>query len=332
MSEPTNVKWGILAPSGVAGRFVPDLQTSPGAEVLAVASRDKDRAAQFAAAHKIPRSYGSYAELVQDPDVDAVYVSSVHTGHYEHSKLALENGKAVLVEKPFSVNARQASELVEIARARKLFLMEAMWTRCHPLVHEVKAIVDRGDIGDVTLLEARLAPIGLPDGFRALKHELAGGALLECGVYPINWAYYLLGIPDTFDAQAHFLPSGVDGALSMLFKYPGSTSAVLSTSIIEGVASGLPSSAFISGTKGWIDVPRDIFDPGSFTVHRAGKEPETRTVAPIGSGYTYEATEATRAIAAGELESPMMPLDASLDIMRLMDGIREHIGLRYAED
>jgi predicted dehydrogenase len=327
------VGWGILAPGGIAGAFVPDLQTVPNAQIIAVASRDKTRAESFAAKHNIAKAYGDYLSLVEDPAVDIVYISSVHTGHYHHAKLALEHGKAVLVEKPFSINARQAGELVALARRKRLFLMEAMWTRTHPLIQEIKQVVARGDIGTVTQLQCSLGPIGLPVGFRGLDPKLAGGSLLECGVYPLNWAYYLLGKPDHFDVSAHFTPKGVDDAMSMLFTYANGVTASLSTSLVEGQSSGLPSSAYIAGTKGWINVPKDIFWANEYHVYRGGDAPpEVRKTDPVGFGYTFEAAEATRCVAAGELESPLMPLEASLDIMAIMDALRERVGLRYAED
>lgn len=333
MKDATKVKWGIFAASNIAGRFVPDLKTVEGVEVAAVASRDIERATRFAEKHGIGKTYGSYLELVKDPNVQAVYISTLQTSHFENAKLAIEHGKAVLIEKPFTVNAKQAEQLVALARAKKVFLMEAMWTRTYPLLHEIKQIIERGDIGDVTLLHCHLAPIGLPNGFRTFQMELAGGALLECGLYPVNFAHYLLGKPKAMHVNAHLTPAGVDDALSMVFEYPNRATATLSTSVIEGVSSGLPSAAYISGTKGWISVPQDIFAPKEYRLYRVGQPgPVIKTLTAIGSGYAYEAAEASRAIAAGELESPMMPLDTSLELMRLMDEIRQRAGVRYAED
>lgn len=327
------VQWGVLAPSGIAGRFVPDLKQVKGAEVVAVASREAKRAAAFAKNHGIAKSYGSYLELVKNPDIDVVYISSVHTHHYAHAKLALEHGKGVLLEKPFTINYRQAAELVELARKNKLFLMEAMWTRCYPLLLEMAEVVKRGDIGDVTMVRASLGPIGLPRGFRALDPNLGGGALLECGVYPLNFAYHILGKPERFEAWAHFTPKGIDDAMSIILGYKDGVTATLATSILEGLWSGLTSSAFISGTKGWIDVPTDVFAPNKFTLWRDdGGEALTREVPAIGNGYSYEAEEATAAVAAGKTESKLVPLDDTLELMRLMDAIRAQVGLRYAED
>jgi predicted dehydrogenase len=327
-----NIRWGILAASGVAGRVVPDIKNVPGSQVVAVGARDLQRAKAFADKHAIPRAYGSYEELVRDPEVDVVYVSSVHVTHYEHARLALEHGKAVLVEKPFTMSSQQAVALVELAREKKLFLMEAMWTRCHPHALEMARLIRTGAIGHVRTINASLGPIGFPVNHRAVNPDLGGGILLECGIYPVSLTYHLipmLGEPRDVDAWSTFTEKGIDDATTIVFRYKEGVVATLATSLVEGVSSGLPSRAFISGTKGWIDIPTSIFNPNEFTLHRVGQKGTPTRIEPIGNGYGYEAGEVVSCLREGRTESKLVPLDDTLLIMRLLDRIREKTGLRY---
>jgi predicted dehydrogenase len=322
----------LLAPSRIAGRVIPDFQTVPGSEVVAVGSRDLARAQAFASKHGIPRAYGSYEALVDDPAVDVVYVTSPHVGHYEHAKLALEHGKGVLVEKPFTINAAQAADLVALARQRGLFLMEAMWTRCHPNMLELARLVRAGAIGHVRAISASLGPIGLQAGFRVFDPNLGGGALLECGVYPLSVAYHMipmLGEPAEVSAWSTFTDAGVDDATTAVLTYPEGVVVSLATTLVAGVSSGLPSRAFVSGTSGWIDIPRNIHDPREAVVHQAGQEPLRLATEPIGNGYTYEGAEVVSAIREGRTESALVPLDDTLLLMRVLDRIRAAVGLVY---
>lgn len=329
------IRWGILSPSNISNAVVPDIQSVDGAEVVAVASTDAGRAKEFAAKYGIPTSYGSYPELIGDPNVDVVYISSRNEKHHEHAKAALEAGKAVVLEKPFTINAREAKELIDLARSKNLFLMEALWSRIHPNAQKMAELIATGNIGHVRAISASLGPIGVPADFRGFEPEHGGGALLECGVYPIhfmNQMVSMLGEPAEVEAWSTFTDKGVDESTTMIFRYKEGVVASLSTSLIPGVDSGLPSRAYVSGSTGWIDVPKDIFNPDTFSITRAGQATETITLPPRGSGYAYEAEEVVRCLREGKTESPLMPLDNTLIVMRLMDRVREAVGLKYPSE
>ncbi|HWA19570.1 MAG TPA: Gfo/Idh/MocA family oxidoreductase [Devosia sp.] len=331
----TTVRWGILAPSKIAQKFVADLKLVKGAEIVAVGSRDKSRAEDFAKQFDIPKAYGSYLELVSDPKIDIVYISSIHPNHYAHSMMALEHGKGVLVEKPFAMNAREASEMVALARKKKLFLMEALWSRCHPAAVAMRQRIRDGAIGDIRVINASLGPIGSAPDRRSQQPELGGGVLLECGVYPLHFAQYMApDLDDTSEVSAWSTidDRNVDQATSMAIRTKSGIAAMLSASFGMGFASGLQSRAYVSGSTGWINVPRDIFWPKEFTLYRAGADPENFVSEAIGYGYTHEAEEVVRCLNEGLIESPYVTHEDSLTVMRLLDRIRGKIGLVYPAD
>ncbi|MFF2330291.1 MULTISPECIES: Gfo/Idh/MocA family protein [unclassified Streptomyces] len=327
------VRWGVLATGGIAATFTEDLRSMPDAEVVAVASRTDASAKAFAERFGIPRAYGSWADLVADDEVDVVYVATPHSAHREAAALCLEAGKHVLCEKAFTLNAREADELVKLARDRGLFLMEAMWTYCNPVVRRMTELVRDGAIGDVRTVQADFGIAG-PFGpeHRLRDPALGGGALLDLGVYPVSFAHLLLGEPDGVQADALLSPEGVDLNTSMLLTWSGAgASALLNCSIVGDT----PQTASITGTKGRIDFPRGFFYPERFVLHREGREPETVTAPATGPdlrGMQFEQAEVARALRAGETESPLVPLDGSLAVMRTLDAVRERIGVRYPAD
>lgn len=323
------VRWGITTTGNMANVFTRELRLLPDAEVVAVGSRDAGRAAEFARVRDIPRSYGSYAELADDPDVDVVYVATPHPGHLEVTRRCLQAGKAVLCEKPLTVNAREAVELVELAAACGRFLMEAQWMRCNPMLLRLAERVREGVIGEIRTIVADIGLVARLDPHdRLLAPDLAGGALLDVGVYPIGLAYHLLGLPATVQAWAHPAPTGVDATTGLLLGYESGAVAALSCSI-DAI---LPGRAAVSGTRGWIDIAPSFHDRWSFTVHRPEAEPETESVELLGVGYTHEATEVARCLRAGLLQSPLVTWEDSVATMRLLDEIRAQIGVRYPQD
>ena len=329
------IRWGILALSNISRKFTADLALVPDAEVLAVGSRSLERAQAYAAELDIPRAYGSYEELVADPDIDVVYISSPHTQHYKHALLALQSGKAALVEKPFAMNADQAQHMVEVAKENSVFLMEALWSRTHPASIEMTRRIREGQIGDVRVVNAYLAPIGSFPDRRSQQPELGGGILLECGVYPLSIAYQVLadlGEPAEVRAWGQLDDRGIDQATSMVLQYASGPTAVLASSFVMGMSHGHPAHAYISGTTGWVDVPRQIHWMNEFTIYRAGHDPEKVTFEPVGNGYSEEAAEVVRCLQAGKLESDLVPLVGTLITMRILDRIRREIGLVYAPD
>ncbi|MGW9451004.1 Gfo/Idh/MocA family protein [Streptomyces sp. NPDC055632] len=321
------VRWGILATGGIAERFTTDLLTLDDAEVVAVASRSEAPAKAFAERFGIPKAYGEWAGLFADEDVDVVYVATPHHAHRTAAGLALEAGKAVLCEKALTLNAREAAELVALARDRGLFLMEAMWMYCNPMIRRIAELVRDGAVGEVRTVQA---DFGLAGPFAA-DHRLrdpktGGGALLDLGVYPVSFAQLLLGEPDSVQAHALLSPEGVDLNTGMLLGWSGTgASALLSCSI----AADTPLTASVTGSLGRIDVPRGFFFPERFTLHRDGAEPEEFVAGDDPHSFRHEAAEVMRCLRAGERESPLVPLDGSLAVMRTLDAVRDRIGVRY---
>ncbi|WP_329623833.1 Gfo/Idh/MocA family oxidoreductase [Streptomyces sp. NBC_01255] len=323
------VRWGILATGGIAERFTADLLTLEGAEVVAVASRTEASAKAFADRFGIPRAYGEWAGLFADEDVDVVYVATPHHAHREAAGRALEAGKAVLCEKALTLNAREAEELVTLSRDRGLFLMEAMWMYCNPLIRRLAELVRDGAIGEVRTVQA---DFGLQGPFAA-DHRLrdpavGGGALLDLGVYPVSFAQLLLGEPDTVQAHALISPEGVDLNTGMLLGWDSGASALLSCSLVADT----PLTASVTGTLGRIDVPRGFFFPERFTLHREGHEPEEFVNEDDPHSLRHEAAEVMRCLRAGATESALVPLDGSLAVMRTLDAVRERVGVRYPSE
>ncbi|HEY8534013.1 MAG TPA: Gfo/Idh/MocA family oxidoreductase [Micromonospora sp.] len=318
-------RWGILATGSIASKFVEDLRLVPEAEVLAVGSRTAERARAFADRFGIPRAYGSWAELAADDDLDVIYVATPHSAHYEAALTCLDAGRAVLCEKPFTLDRATSLALIETARARDVFLMEAMWMRCHPLIRRVVELVADGAIGEVTTVRADFGLAGpFPPEHRLRARALGGGALLDLGIYPVSLAHLLLGAPDEIRAWAT-LSGGVDENTGVLFGYASGAIAALTC----GIVGETPTTATITGTRGRIELPAPFFCPSQVILHRHGAEPETFALARQGWGYQFEAIEVQRCLAAGLRESPLVPHAATLEVMGLLDAIRAQIGVSY---
>ncbi|MEO3780338.1 Gfo/Idh/MocA family oxidoreductase [Micromonospora sp. B11E3] len=319
-------RWGILATGQIAGRFAEDLRLVPGAELVAVGSRTPETARRFAERHGARRAYGSWAELAADDEVDAIYVATPHAAHHEAAMTCLAAGRAVLVEKPFTLDLATSTELVEAARARDVFLMEAMWMRTNPLVLRLVQLVADGAIGQVTSVQADFGVAGpFPPEHRMRARALGGGALLDLGVYPVSLAHLLLGVPRHVRSWARLGPEGVDENTGIVLGYDSGAVATLSC----GMVGATPLVAAITGTAGRIEIPAPFFRPPSATLHRAGVDPETIPADLTGGGYQYEAAEVQRCLAEGLRESPLVPHSASLEVMALLDTVRGQIGVRY---
>ncbi|MFF9276026.1 Gfo/Idh/MocA family protein [Streptomyces griseosporeus] len=323
------VRWGVLATGGIAAAFTADLVDLPDAEVVAVASRSEASAKTFADRFGIPRAYGDWALLAADADVDVVYVATPHAAHRAAAGLLLEAGRNVLCEKPFTLNVRQAEELVALARERGRFLMEAMWMYCHPLVRRLKALVDDGAIGEVRTVQADFGLAGpFPPAHRLRDPHQGGGALLDLGVYPVSFAQLLLGEPADVAARAVLSPEGVDLQTGALLSFDTGALASVHCSIVGGTGV----TASVTGSHGRIDVPDGFFHPERFVLHRDGRDPEEFAADPADGPrgtFRHEAREVMRALRAGETESPLVPLDGTLAVMRTLDAIRERVGVRY---
>ncbi|MEW2255231.1 Gfo/Idh/MocA family oxidoreductase [Streptomyces sp. NPDC047869] len=324
-----SVRWGILATGGIAAAFAADLVDLPDAEIVAVASRRREPAEAFAERFGVTRAYGDWESLAADPDIDVVYVATPHAAHRAAAGLCLTAGRNVLCEKAFTLNAREAGELVALAKEHDRFLMEAMWMYCNPLVRRLKALVDDGAIGEVRTVQADFGLAGpFPAAHRLRDPELGGGSLLDLGVYPVSFAQLLLGEPDAVAASAVLSAEGVDLQTGALLSWESGALASLHCSI----AGGTGTTASVTGSLGRIDIPTGFFHPERFVLHRDGRDSEEFTADPADGPRTslrHEAAEVMRALRAGERESPLVPLDGSLAVMRTLDAIRERTGVRY---
>jgi predicted dehydrogenase len=323
------VNWGILATGNISNGMAQALQDSAEANLLAVASRTQEKADRFGEKWGIPNRYASYEALAADPAVDVVYIGTPHSHHYDNMLLCLNAGKHVLCEKAFTLNAPQAQDCIELARAKNLFLMEAMWTRFFPAIKQIQAWLQAGVIGDVQLVKADFC-INIPydPQHRLYNPALGGGALLDLGIYPLTIAAIALGLPDRTISHAHVGATGVDELDTMTLIYDSGASAQLSCSM----RIHKPREAFIVGTKGYIKVHDIFFSPDRLTLHRLDQEPETNNYPYASNGYIHEVEEVHDCLRTGQTESTIMPLDESLSMMQLMDQFREEWGIHYPQE
>lgn len=324
-----SIRWGILGTGTIAGKFAVGLSALEDASLAAVGSRTAEKAQAFAAEYGAAKAYGSYAELVHDPDIDVVYVAVPHSAHRECAMLALDAGKAVLCEKPFTLNAAQLGDLIAKARDSKLFLMEAMWTRFLPAVGQVRRWLRDGAIGEVRAMRADFGfrAAWEPQG-RLLNIHLGGGALLDVGVYSVSFASMVLGAhPETVQSTACLGETGVDEQFMMMLTYSGGQIASLG----GAARTRMVNDAWIFGTQGRIHVP-DFFCARSAVLFADDHEPVTCRPDFAGNGYNYEAAEVARCLRSGLPESPVMPLDESAAIMKILDRARAAWGLKYPQE
>lgn len=321
-----SIRWGILGPGGIAATFADAVNHHTRAQLVAVGSRNRDRAERFATKHGVPTTHVGYEALVADPQVDAVYVASPHSEHREHALLAIAAGKHVLVEKSFTRNAAEAQEVVDAARAAGVFLMEAMWTRFLPHVVALRAVIERGEIGEVvSFIADHGQSFGhLPATHRLHNPDLAGGALLDLGVYPVSFAHDLLGVPDTIAATGSLTPTGVDGQISIALGYGERVQASLHTTLWSRTAT----TAVIGGTEGRIEITSDFYRPTSFAVIREDGTWWSYD-REVDGGFQYQAAEVARRVADGAKESPRITHQNTLEVMRTMDEIRRQAGVVY---
>jgi predicted dehydrogenase len=322
----SNIRWGILGPGNIARSFAQGLSVLDDAEIVAVGSRSAERAAAFGERYNIPRRHASYEALANDPDVDVVYVATPHPFHKQHNLLCLRAGKPVLCEKPFTLNAADTAEVIAMARDRRLFLMEAIWSRFLPHIARLRELIAEGAIGEVRQVRADFSfRTEVDPKSRLFDPALGGGGLLDVGIYPVSLAAMLLGAPSDIASLAQLGATGVDEQAGIVMRYDGGRLAVLTTAI----RTSSPHEALILGTAGHIKVHDAWWKPSTLTLVRDGKLEEPIDVPAVGNGYNYEAAEVMRCLREGRTESATMPLDESLAIMRTLDAIRAQWGLRY---
>jgi len=322
------VRWGILGTGRIAKAFANALKDTPGAVLAGVGSRTQDSAQAFTNEFG-GTAYGSYEALARAGDIDLIYIGTPHPMHVENVRMALEAGKGVLCEKAFTVNRREAEALVALARAKNLFLMEAMWTRYLPGLAEVRRVVESGEIGKVSQVIADLgftSPAG-PE-HRLFNPALGGGALLDIGIYPLSIAVALLGPVETVVAQADIGATGVDEQTSFVLKHRGGGLSSCSCSL----RAHLPNELTIAGARGHVRMNTKFHHAQTITVTPADGAARTVPTPYLGNGYVHEAIEAQRCWQAGLIESPGMTHEDTLALMGVMDEIRRQIGVSYAAD
>lgn len=322
----TTLRWGVASTGQISSSMATALATIDGAVVTAVGSRTQAAADDFASRFDIPHAHGSYDALWDDDDVDIVYVGSPHSEHHAMTIAALESGRHVLCEKAFAINATQAREMVAAARRNDRFLMEAMWTWFIPAVADIRRRVLDGDIGELRVVDANFAiEVADPDG-RHRRLDLAGGAMLDLGIYPISLARFLAGDPVHAKVAGTLGATGVDTTVGGVVTFASGALGVFHTSL------DMTSNhrATVYGTLGRIDVHAPFWYPTSFTVRRSGEEP-TRIDLPH-EGLAHEAAHAMQRIRDGHLESDVIPLATTVSTMELLDDIRAQLGVVYPEE
>jgi predicted dehydrogenase len=324
------IRWGILGAGGIAGTVAHDIGITEGNEVTAVAARDADRAAAFAAKHGAASSYGSYEALVADDSVDVVYVSTTHPYHREHALMAIAAGKAVLIEKPVCLNAADAREVFAAAKRADVFTMEAMWMRTNPLIHKARQLIADGAIGELRGVRDEFG-LGVPfnPGHRLYDMDNGGGALLDIGIYPVTFAHVFLGHPDGVTTVGTLAASGADDTVAMQWLYGGVPKAQLWFS----VSTAAPNEAAILGTDGWIKVLAPAWRPGGLIVRSGDSEYAIEDpLAGHGAGYGPEIAEVARCLRAGLTESPLIPHADTIAILEILDEARATLGVTYPSE
>jgi predicted dehydrogenase len=329
--HPERTGWGILSTGHIASVFAADLALLPDEAVLAaVGSRTAAKAADFASEHGFARSYGNYADLANDDEVDVVYVASVHSDHYSSAKLCLEAGKAVLVEKPLTVTDAEAGELIALARDRQLFLMEAVWTRTNPLIRKAAEVVASGELGPVRHVAASFGfAFDGEESHRLLDPAQAGGAILDLGVYPVHGVNLFLGEPEEVLGYGSLASTGVDSHAAATLTYPATASRPAATaSVLCSLEADVPTRLEVFCAAGRVVVDNFI-RPAEISVFRGrGREsdPEVFVTQWPGSGYTFQAQEVMRCLRTGAVESPLVPWADTLGSMRTLSKWQAALG------
>mgnify|MGYP001071038632 CR=1 FL=1 len=318
------LRWGILATGGIAGSFVTALAAHTHQQVVAVGSRSADRAQSFASRHHIDRAHPSYAALVNDPGVDVVYVATPHSEHRDNALAAIAAGKHVLVEKSFTRNAAEAALVFDAARSAGVLVMEAMWTRYLPQTDVLRQVLADGVLGDIAVVAADHGQyFDVDPAHRLLNPELAGGAMLDLGIYPVSFASMVLGRPEAVTAVGTITSTGVDAQAGIVLD-KGAAQAVLHTTLLAKT----PTVASISGTLARAELSGPFYAPGVLTVTSRDGRQLIRPRDPItgSGGLSYEAAELARCVAAGRRESRLLGWGETLAIMKTMDEVRRQVG------
>jgi predicted dehydrogenase len=324
-ASPKKFSWGILGPGGIARAFAQDLALLSGHTIAAVGSRSLENAQKFSETFG-GTAYGSYEALVVDPSIDAIYVATPQSAHHDNVILALNAGKPVLCEKPFSVNAREAQAMVDAAARNGVALMEAMWARFLPHYAKVREIIDSEVLGPILSISAdhgqRLADQGI---HRLNDPALAGGALLDLGIYPVSFTHMILGTPAQITSQAVMTDKGVDAQTSMIFTYESGAQAVLTTTMIEQT----PCRAVVAGLNGWLEIDRTFYNPAAMRIFLNDGTVTEYPNTYKGHGLREQAETFKQLVQSGNLESEILTWTDTVEIMKTLDTVRKEIGLKY---
>ncbi|KUJ61979.1 oxidoreductase [Flavobacteriaceae bacterium CRH] len=324
MEFKNSIKWAIIGLGNIANQFATDLLLVDDAELVAVASRNQDNANEFAGKYNCPKAYDSYEALFADPEVDIVYIATPHNSHAELSIKALQNGKHVLCEKPIAISYADAVRMIEASRKQNKFFMEAFWTRFIPSVLDVLSKVKNGEIGQVNYIKADFAFIGSEtEGRRLFDKKSGGGALFDIGVYPLFLSYIMLGIPKEIIAKSIFHKNDIDLQTAMILNYDNAQ-AVLHASIV----SESDMKAVIGGTKGRIELNAPWFMADGYAIVKDEIE-NTFSLPNLGKGYTYEVMECHKSIRNNQIESELWSHQNSLDLSKIVEEIKNQIGLSF---
>ena len=322
------LRWGILAPGLIAGLFAQGLRRHTRQQITAVGSRSLGRAERFAAEFGVAKAYGSYSELVADPEIDVVYVASPHSEHREHALMAISAGKHVLVEKAFTRNAAEAREVIAAATSAGVLVLEAMWTRFLPHIDVVRQLLDDGALGEVTTVFADHGQWFANDAAsRLFDPALAGGALLDLGIYPVSFASFVLGTPASIVATGTLAFTGVDGQVSVILTTTKGAQALVNTTLFAKT----PTTATIVGTEARIELMGDFYAPTRVSlISRDGRRVDWDDNPIRGhDALCFQAAAVASLVSAGETESPLMPLPETVSIMETTDEIRRQVGVHY---
>lgn len=326
------IRWGILGTGRIAHKFASDLKLVEDTELIAIGSRSKQSAEDFCKEFPIKYVHGSYEELTKNPEVDVIYIATPHNLHHENTLLCLQHGKAVLCEKPFAMNARQAAAMISLAKEKKVFLMEALWTKFHPHYLKMQAMIGQGMLGEIrsVLINFGFKPAP-PIPSRLFDPELGGGTVMDIGIYNVFMAMSILGKPDHIDAVMTPASTGVDEQCAILFRYKNGAMAQLFSTF----SSNLATEADICGSEGRIRLTSRFYEPSS-TIEFYKERVDSREIIPVykehGAGYQYEARHVNDCLRKGLTESPVIPFADTILLMETLDKIRTIAGIRYPAD
>jgi predicted dehydrogenase len=324
------IRWGILGTGYIARRFASDLKLAEGAVLTAIGSRSISSAQHFADEYSVPNYFGSYEELAACDDVDVVYVATPHTLHHQNTLMCLNNHKAVLCEKPFAINSRDTEEMIALAQHKKLFLMDALWTKFHPHYKKMLEMVDNGILGDIKLVLSNFGYVVTPEhSTRLLDPALGGGSILDIGIYNIFTTLDVLGVPDDISVKIVASDKGIDEQCSVIFSYNNGAMA----SLFSTFRTTLATEAEVCGTKARVKLTPDFYTAAcNVELYADGTKKDIEVERETGFGYQYEARHVNECLRAGLTESPVVPHSYTLMLMGILDKIRGLAGVVYSED